>query len=463
MKDKKITGAVTVLTMGCRVNQFETDLILEMGNDHGFCTTHSLEEADVIVVNTCSVTRESERQARKLVRRLVREHPAARLVITGCYAQRSPETFANHPNVELVVGNADKKQLWDLWSRHLRQEVLDCTTTLAGGDSGVHGGGIALQGPLLEHSPDRARTLLQIQDGCDRQCTYCLIPRVRGPGLSMDPGRVLSQAQRFLASGSRELVLLGIDIGSYGRELSPPSSLAEMVDALLPLCTEARLRLSSVDPMDLDDRLLERFHPGSPLCPHLHLSIQSGDDLVRKRMGRHGSRQEILDRIHRLRHINPGIVLGADLIAGFPTESEEAFGNTLDLVEAGGLTLLHVFPYSRRPDTPAAHFPSRVHLSEQTIRQRAAALRHMGKEMFRRRIEERLLRTADVLVERLDGGDAWGTSEDYQTVRFANLLGDPHGSIRRVRLTGYDPVAESFSGVVPSFSTGLSTASVDNS
>ncbi|MBF0108045.1 MAG: tRNA (N(6)-L-threonylcarbamoyladenosine(37)-C(2))-methylthiotransferase MtaB [Magnetococcales bacterium] len=463
MNEDVAAPSVTVLTMGCRVNQFETDRLLEMGRMHGYRTTHRLDEADLIIVNTCSVTGESERQARKLVRKLIRDHPSARLIVTGCYAHRAPETFLQHANVALVLGNSEKKQLWQRWGRYQESIRRNDPAILSSADileENDPGGWFDVSG---HPSSDRARSLLRIQDGCDRRCTYCLIPQVRGPGVSTAPEVVLEQARALLAAGSRELVLLGIDIGAYGRDRFPRSSLAGMVHALLPLCKEARIRLSSVDPMDLEDRLLELFFPGSPLCPHLHLSIQSGDDSIRKRMGRQGSRRDILDRIERLRRINPRVVLGADLIAGFPTESPEAFANTLSLVEAADLTRLHVFPYSQRPGTPAARFPSRFQIPDAVIRKRAALLREAAMLRFSQAIPGRLGTCAEVLVERLADGVAWGTSEDYRTVRFLNRHNDPHGAIRRLLLVEHDPVENVFVGIVPELSTGLSTDSVDNS
>ncbi|MBF0605013.1 MAG: tRNA (N(6)-L-threonylcarbamoyladenosine(37)-C(2))-methylthiotransferase MtaB [Nitrospirae bacterium] len=461
MKEKNTPYSVTILTMGCRVNQFETDLILKMGLDSGLHTTDSVDDADIIIINTCSVTQESERQARKLIRRLGRDHPKARLVVTGCYAQRSPETFYNQPNVALVVGNQDKKRLWHLWDQNTLPKPCDHPLTEPAEPGNSDAGGIAAYGPILDHSENRARTPLQIQDGCDRHCTYCLIPQVRGPSVSIHPDRIMAQAERYLQAGSRELVLLGIDIGSFGRDLSPPWTLAQMVKALLPLCQTGRLRLSSVDPMDLDDEMMALFAPGSPLCPHLHLSIQSGDDLIRKRMGRQGSRQELLMRINQLRRINPHMVFGADLIAGFPTESDEAFANTHSLIAEGGISLLHVFPYSQRPNTPAARFPSHSLVPEPIVKQRASILRQAGQEQFNLRLKSRLLYPADVLVEKVDGAWVQGTSEDYYSVRFINTLADIHGAMRRVDLTEFDPTQEMFLGVVPQVSTDLSTGSVD--
>lgn len=447
MKDKNTMPSVTLLTMGCRVNQFETDTILKMGMERGLRAASNLDEADVIVVNTCSVTLESERQARKMIRRLGRDYPRARLVVTGCYAERSPESFMEYPQVDLVVGNGDKRHLWDrwlelypdAWEGQVVQDLSDCS------------------------SKGRARAPLHIQNGCDRSCTYCLIPQVRGPSVSLPVTTVLDQAESLLKAGSRELVLLGIDVGSYGRDLSPSSSLAALLHELVALARgRGRLRLSSVDPMDIEESLIPLFSPGSPLCPHLHLSIQSGDDLIRKRMGRSGCRADLLNLIHHLRQMNPRLVLGADLIAGFPTESELAFNNTLSLVEQADLSFLHVFPYSQRPGTAAARFPDQFHLPDPIIRERARLLREAGSRQLDLLVQKRLNQSADVLIETLHHPWVEGTTEDYLTVRFANQENDCHGSIRRVRLVSYDPIEKFFSGIIPQLSTELSTGSVDN-
>ncbi len=462
MKDKNTMPSMTLLTMGCRVNQFETDTILKMGKERGLRVASTLEEADVIVVNTCSVTLESERQARKLIRRLGRDYPLARVVVTGCYAERSPESFSQYPQVDLVVGNGVKHQLWDRWLASHPE---------AGNRS--HREDRVVQDSSDSHSSPsksskfsskfRARASLHIQNGCDRSCTYCLIPQVRGPSVSLSVAEVLDQAESLLQSGSRELVLLGIDVGSYGRDLSPPTSLAALMRELVALVRgRGRLRLSSVDPMDIDDSLIRLFHPGSPLCPHLHLSIQSGDDLIRKRMGRQGGRRDLLERIQHLRRVHPHVVLGADLIAGFPTESAEAFAGTLSLVEQAELSLLHVFPFSPRPGTAAARYPEQFHLPDSVIRERARLLREAGWCQFASLTQERLLRPADVLIEKVDLSWAEGTTEDYLTVRFPNQCNDAHGAIRRVNLVGYDPIEKFFSGIIPQLSTELSTGSVDN-
>ncbi|MBF0422570.1 MAG: tRNA (N(6)-L-threonylcarbamoyladenosine(37)-C(2))-methylthiotransferase MtaB [Magnetococcales bacterium] len=462
MKEENVLPSVTVLTMGCRVNQFETDGILKNGLERGLRASPSLNEADIIVVNTCSVTVESERQARKLIRKLGRDHPHAQVVVTGCYAERSPEFFAGLPQVTLVVGNRDKDRLWQLWSRQ-RSDFMSMAPVTA-----INPADAAATDPLGHEFPGpgdvrHARASLQIQNGCDRNCTYCVIPRLRGRGTSLEPHRVLEQIRAILDQGRREIVLLGIDLGAYGRDLTPPLSLGGLMRMLQPLIEgRCRLRLSSIDPMDVDETLTSWFFPGSPVCPHLHLSIQSGDDLIRKRMGRHGTRSDILNTIERLRRINPDLIFGADLLAGFPTESDQAFANTLSLIDDGGLSMLHVFPYSQRPDTAAARFPSALQLPESVIKERARLLRLRGETLWTHLAQTRLSRCVDVLIEKLEPPWAHGTSEDYQSVSFTNFFNDPHGAIRRVRLVHHDPDQNQFIGVIPPFSTAFSTGSVDN-
>ncbi|MBF0296374.1 MAG: radical SAM protein, partial [Magnetococcales bacterium] len=267
---------MAVLTMGCRVNQYESEVLGQGGAVRGYRLAGEGEPVALVVVNTCSVTGESDRQARQLIRRAAREHPGARIVVTGCYAQRAPAELAELPGVALVLGNGEKARLWELLEE--------------GSDSRVVVGdvarlsGVPEQAPL-DHFGERARAFLQVQDGCDRACAYCLIPQVRGPGRSVLRERVVEQARRLIGAGYEELVVTGVDLGAYGRDLTDGSTLAGVTRDLLGLPGLGRLRLSSVDPLDLDEGLLNLFAGEERLCGHAHLSIQSGDDEVRRRMG----------------------------------------------------------------------------------------------------------------------------------------------------------------------------------
>ncbi len=440
--------------MGCRVNQAESERLGQEGRSHGLRPAQVGEPPDWVIINTCSVTGESDRQARQAIRRAARENPRARIVVTGCYAQRDPRSLAALPGVEMVLGNGEKTAFWE----YVRPAPR-LTTDTAGLDpvrdhqnrqSPAAGSAIIRAGPVsaidrlagttvVDDPSVRTRAFLQVQDGCDRHCTFCLIPGVRGAGRSLPPERVLEQAQRLQESGFKELVLTGINLGSYGHDLSPPTSLARLIDTLAAAPGAARLRLSSLDPRDLDENLFKSFEKQPRLCDHLHLSVQSGDDLILKRMGREYDRSLILKQAQRLKKIRPDLVLGADLIVGFPTEDETAFSATLDLVKRAELALLHVFRYSDRPGTPAAAIPARFRTAGDIIRQRSERLRQTGESVRNQVFERWIGRTVPVLVEEVNRGVAKGRSAAFLPVVFTPAKQPVPGDLLPVRLVRMDP------------------------
>ncbi|MBF0428271.1 MAG: tRNA (N(6)-L-threonylcarbamoyladenosine(37)-C(2))-methylthiotransferase MtaB [Magnetococcales bacterium] len=434
---------MTVLTMGCRVNQFESAAMGQGGVGRGYRLVEAGEVADLVVINTCSVTGESDRQARQLIRRAVREYPDARIVVTGCYAQRAPENVAALPGVDLVLGNGEKGRLWEvmeemaLQDSHERIRVGDVSRLTE----------VPLSDPV-DHFGDRSRAFLHAQDGCDRACAYCLIPSVRGPSRSVPLQRVVEQAQHFLEAGYEELVLTGVNIGAYGRDFQVPSSLAGLVQALLDLPGLGRLRLSSLDPLDIDQELVTLFATRERLCGYLHLSIQSGDDGVRKRMGRGRGRREVLERIAWVRKARPEVVFGADFIAGFPSETEEAFAQTVALTSEAELSLLHVFPYSVRPDTLAAAMPSSLWVSGEQIRERALRLRQAGEAQLARVLVKRLGCTETVLVETVEEGWGSGKTDGFLPMRFPEARAEWRGGLLSVRVVGIDEKSNSLLGRV---------------
>lgn len=421
---------LAMVTFGCRVNQFESALLKEGLSGSGFVAARPGEGADLVVVNTCSVTAESDRQARQAIRRARREHPGARIVVTGCYAQRAPDAVAAMPGVDWVVGNPDKGALPALLRQEGERLVRVSDADLL--PPPPEGEGVApAQG-------DQARAHLQVQTGCDEGCTFCLIPRVRGPSRSFDPHQVANRARELAERGFRELVLTGINLGSYGRDLSPPSSLGELVASLAgALGDGVRLRLSSLDPMDLEPRLVALLGEGR-VCPHLHLSVQSGDSLVLKRMHRRHDREQVLERVAAVRRALPGVILGADLIVGFPTESEEAFANTLSLVAEAELALLHVFRYSDRPGTPAAAIPRRFHVSEAVARERSARLRRQGEAVLARVLSRQVGGVRRMLVEEVKGEVATGKCEGFLSLCGPAAGLPPAGGLAAVRVAGVD-------------------------
>jgi threonylcarbamoyladenosine tRNA methylthiotransferase MtaB len=368
-----------VVTFGCRLNTYESEVIRELAAD---CT-------DTIVVNTCAVTAEAERQARQAVRRLARERPDARIVVTGCAAQIAPETWARLPGVERVLGNREKLKRAS-WAPDAPGAVSDI---MAARETAPH---------LVTEFAGRARAFVQVQQGCDHRCTFCIIPFGRGPSRSVPAGAVVSQVRALVKAGYREVVLTGVDITSYGADLPGASTLGQLVRRVLALVPELpRLRLSSLDPNEIDDELWRLLGEEPRLMPHLHLSLQAGSDLILKRMKRRHSRADALAVIARARDLRPGIAIGADLIAGFPTETEALFGETFAFIEEAELPFLHVFPYSVRPGTPAARMPQ---VARPERRERAARLRAAGDRQATRFYAAQLGRTVSVLTEAGDRG-----------------------------------------------------------
>jgi threonylcarbamoyladenosine tRNA methylthiotransferase MtaB len=339
-------------------------------------------------VHTCAVTAEAERRARQAIRRARREQPDARIVVTGCSAQIAPQRYAAMAEVDQVVGN-DRKLDPALWR------------TLAAGEEVVVGDIMAVRataGHLIDGLEGRSRAFVQIQNGCDHRCTFCIIPYGRGPSRSVPVGEIVAQTRHLVDCGYHEVVLTGVDLTSYGKDLPGQPSLGQMVKRLLRLVPElARLRLSSIDPAEVDPDLLDLVADEPRLMPHLHLSVQAGDTMVLKRMKRRHGRDDVVRLCARLRASRPEIAFGADLIAGFPTETDAMFEGTLALIEDAGLTYLHVFPYSARKGTPAARMPQ-VAMAER--KERAARLRAAGERALDRFLAGRLGRVEQVLVER---------------------------------------------------------------
>jgi threonylcarbamoyladenosine tRNA methylthiotransferase MtaB len=396
--------SVRVLTFGCRLNAFESEVI----------RAHADRAAgpDTIVVNTCAVTGEAERQARQAIRRAHRENPAARIVVTGCAAQIAPARWATMPGVTRVLGNAEKLAAHS-WAPDAPSAVADIMTAEATAPQ------------LVTEFGGRARAFVQVQQGCDHRCTFCIIPFGRGPSRSVPLGAIAEQVRTLAVGGWREVVLTGVDIASYGGDLPGRPSLGHTVRRLLALVPELpRLRLSSIDPAAIDDDLWRLLAEEPRLMPHLHLSVQAGADLILKRMKRRHSRADILSVIARARALRPGIAIGADLIAGFPTETDAQFADTLFLVNDASIPFLHVFPYSERPGTPAARMPA---VPPQLRRERAAGLREAGRANAARFFAAQVGHVAAVLAETAEGGH----TEHFAPIRVAATP----GSLLRARVT----------------------------
>ncbi len=391
-------STVDVVTFGCRLNAYESE-VMRRHAEAGAAEQEGSPEAtsDTIIVNTCAVTAEAERQARQAIRRLRRERPWARIVVTGCGAQIDPAAYAAMPEVDRVVGNAEK----------MRAE----TWIARAGVAPAHGERVAVGDIMAARDlaprpvvgmAGRARAFLEIQQGCDHRCTFCIIPLGRGPSRSLPPEAIYAQARELVAAGHREIVLTGVDLTAYGQELPGRPTLGQAVRGLLAATPELpRLRLSSLDPVEVDEELVRAIAEEPRLMPHLHLSLQSGDDLILKRMLRRHNRAQAVALCARLRGLRPDLVFGADMIAGFPTESDAAFANSLKLIEDCGLTWLHVFPYSARARTPAARMPQ---VKLDVRRERAARLRAAGERAAAEWLRGRVGSAAEVLVENATSG-----------------------------------------------------------
>ncbi|MEO5366155.1 MAG: tRNA (N(6)-L-threonylcarbamoyladenosine(37)-C(2))-methylthiotransferase MtaB [Magnetococcus sp. WYHC-3] len=430
---KDSPGRFRLVTMGCRVNHFETARLRRWALEAGL---REQEEGpvDLVVVNTCTVTGESDRQARQLIRRLVREHPQARVVVTGCYARRAPDQLAALEGVHQVVGHADKAQAQH-WFRSPGNAL---TLPWPQAPLGPSPDGTSAPLEMLEGTEDRARAHLQVQQGCDAACTFCIIPQVRGPSRSVPGEQVLARASALVQQGWNELVLTGINLGAYGREGHGAAGLAALLESLLAQCgTGVRLRLSSLDPADVDDDLVAVFARHSALCPFVHLSMQSGDDLILKRMGRRHDAARVRQVCARLRAARPEMAFGADVIVGFPTESDTAFHNTLALVRDEGIAFCHVFRYSDRPGTPAARIPQSFRVDDAVMRQRSALLRAQGEANLRGLLQQRVGQVGEIVVETLQDGHAFGRDAAFLPVHVPT--GQPlprHGQRLAVRYVG---------------------------
>jgi threonylcarbamoyladenosine tRNA methylthiotransferase MtaB len=412
-------AAPEIVTFGCRLNAFESDIIRRAAAEARL--------VDAVIVNTCAVTAEAERQARQAIRRARREHPGARIIVTGCAATLAPARYAALPEVDLVLDNAAKLKA--------ESYALTPTPTLPrkrGRGSSSAGAHNALPPPQAGEgrgggfAPARARQYLQVQQGCDHRCTFCIIPFARGPSRSVPAETIAAQARAMVAAGAREIVLTGVDLTAYGLDLPERPTLGAMASQLLATVPELqRLRLSSLDPSEIDDDLWALLAAEPRLMPHLHLSLQAGDDLILKRMKRRHSRAQAIVAAQRARSLRPEVAIGGDLIAGFPTEDEAMFRNSLDLVAECGIAFLHVFPYSPRPGTPAARMPA---VAPDIVRERAAGLREAGAAALSAELARRIGTVGDVLIEKPGSGRA----EFYAPV---DCNPDVAG-IRKMRFTG---------------------------
>jgi threonylcarbamoyladenosine tRNA methylthiotransferase MtaB len=401
--------SVDVVTFGCRLNAYESEVIRRGAAAAGV--------SDAVVVNTCAVTSEAVRQAKQRIRRLRREQPHARIVVTGCAAQTEAATFASMPEVDRIIGNEDKfdPRVWAAGDKIAVSDIMTVKT---------------MRPQAIDSLEGRTRAFVQVQNGCDHRCTFCIIPYGRGNSRSLPVDDVVAQVRRLIENGYCEVVLTGVDITSYGTNLPDTPQLGALVKRILKHVPElARLRLSSIDSVEADADLLDALANEPRLMPHLHLSLQAGDDIILKRMKRRHSRRDAIAFCEKVRLLRPDVAFGADIIAGFPTENEEMFSRSIDLVDECGLTQLHVFPFSPRPGTPAARMPQ---LERSIVKERARRLREKGEEVLRRHLDREIGRRRGVLAE----SRALGRTEQFMPVRFA-APAQP-GVILDLTITGHD-------------------------
>ena len=406
-----------IITFGCRLNAYESEVM------RGHAQTAGLNDA--VIINTCAVTVEAERQARQTIRRARRLRPDAPIIVTGCAAQIDPATYAAMPEVSSVLGNIEKLDPTSFTKAETPRVMVN--DIMAVHETASH---------LIAGFEGRARAFVQVQQGCDHRCTFCTIPFGRGPSRSVPVGAVVTQVRELVENGHLEIVLTGVDITDYGTDLPGRPSLGQLARRLLALVPDlTRLRLSSLDSVEIDEDLMRLIAEEDRLMPHLHLSVQAGDDLILKRMKRRHSRRDVIDLCRRIREARPDIVFGADFIAGFPTESEDMFRRTLDLVGECDLTWLHVFPFSERPGTPAARMPQ---LPKPLRRERAARLREVGSVAAQKFLETRVGRTENILVE----CNTEGRTDHYAKARLVHPEGGPlrvlDGHMARARIASVD-------------------------
>ncbi len=405
---------IEIVTFGCRLNAFESDIIRLAAGEAGI--------GNAVIVNTCAVTAEAERQARQAIRRARREHPGARIIVTGCAATLSPERYAALGEVDLVLDN-DAKLRAESYAIAPHPPAADAAPSLAR----TAGEGARGQSPKAGEGLGKTRAYLQVQQGCDHRCTFCIIPYARGPSRSIPLDAIVAQGRALVAAGTREIVLTGVDLTAYGDDLPSRPTLGQMARRLLAAVPGLpRLRLSSLDPSEIDEALWALLADEPRLMPHLHLSLQAGDDLILKRMKRRHSRAEAIAAARRARSLRPDMAIGADLIAGFPTETEEMFRRSLDIIEECGIAFLHAFPYSPRPGTPAARMPQ---LDSAIVRERAARLRAAGAAALQTEFGRRIGSESKVLIER----PGIGRADFYAPVECPDAL--PVGAIQGIRFT----------------------------
>lgn len=391
--------ALKLSTLGCRLNAYETEAMRELAISSGL--------SDTVIINTCAVTAEAVRKSKQEVRKLQKENPNAKVIVTGCAAQIDPNSFANMAEVDFVIGNSEKmlKETWSQFSENkdFGTEKIKVDDIMSVNETAGH---------LIDGFGSRSRAYVQVQNGCDHRCTFCIIPFGRGNSRSVPAGVIVDQIKRLVDKGFNEVVLTGVDLTSWGADLPNSPKLGDLILRILKLVPDlSRLRISSIDSIEVDENLMQAIATEKRLMPHLHLSLQHGDDLILKRMKRRHSRNDAIKFCEDARKMRPEITFGADIIAGFPTETDEHFESSITLIKDCGLTWLHIFPYSPREGTPAARMPQ-VHGNQ--IKRRAAILRDLGTKQIKSHLSSQLGKDHSILME----NGYMGRTEQFTEVKF---------------------------------------------
>ncbi len=449
---------IEVITFGCRLNSYESELIKK--------ATSSLNQKNLLIFNSCAVTSEAERQLRQSIRKHKKQNPDAKIIVTGCAAQISPEKYATMSEVDIVLGNQEKFEAKNyIKNNNQSLEVKEIALDNSAGSKSInsdinHKDDVFLKSKagmfdfltteelskikvndimsvkdtapqLVSYFENRTRAFLEIQNGCNHRCTFCIIPYGRGNSRSIPLGEIVKNVKELVRNGHKEVVLTGVDISDYGKDLAAPITLSQMIRRLLHLVPELpRLRLSSIDVAEIDEEFFDILKNEPRLMPYLHLSVQSGDDLILKRMKRRHNRSQVIEFCKKARQIRPNMTFGADIIAGFPTESEEAFQNSINLIKESDLIFTHIFPYSPRQGTPAAKMPQ---LNKQIIKERAKKLREAGQEQLQKYLSQQIGKKMSVIIEK----DNMGKSENFLDAK----IDDPKlvdGAIYEVSVTNLD-------------------------
>lgn len=424
---------IAFATLGCRVNQYDTDSMRGLFLKAGFTEAPFGETADVYIINTCSVTQVGEKKSRQLIRRTKKRNTAAKVIVTGCYAQLDPELLTSMPEVDAVVGTNERKHIVSIVQELLgegdEEEKITAVHDARRKDEFE-------EIPLYPSAVEHTRADLKIQEGCNNFCSYCIIPYTRGALKSRQPDAIIAEAKRLSQAGFKEVVLTGIHLGAYGRDLPEKPTLAQILRRLVAETDISRIRMGSIESLEIGDDMIDAMNSSDRICPHLHLPLQSGSDAVLKAMNRHYNKQEYMDLIARLRQSIHGLTVSTDLILGFPGETEEDFAETMDTLEKLKFSHIHAFPYSPRRGTPAAAMKNQIETAVK--KHRVELVNELSQRQKAALLQSLVGKTAQVLIEKQEGNTGEGFSENYERVCVENLPASAQGTIVSVYLTAAD-------------------------